>query len=179
MCIIVHELFLSPQDLTGSELYTPAASLLHPVIYTTAVILLLCLLAVIISYMYHHRWESVPDHYRSVHLDRRTLFHFCKGTMVPLQIKDAYHRLYTGLHSCPSGICRVMTWDSRANFSPEEFSHSSSTLLRTFSPFHFAGVPGSEDGSVCWRLGWWAQDQEGLKEDVFVICRGPCRGISR
>lgn len=45
----------SPQDLTGSELYTQAASLLHPVIYTTAVILLLCLLAVIISYIYHHR----------------------------------------------------------------------------------------------------------------------------
>ncbi|XP_045429631.1 adhesion G protein-coupled receptor A3 isoform X2 [Pipistrellus kuhlii] len=41
-------------DLTGSELYTQAASLLHPVIYTTAVILLLCLLAVIVSYMYHH-----------------------------------------------------------------------------------------------------------------------------
>ncbi|EDL99907.1 G protein-coupled receptor 125 (predicted), isoform CRA_b [Rattus norvegicus] len=41
-------------DLTGSELYTPAASLLHPVVYTTAITLLLCLLAVIISYMYHH-----------------------------------------------------------------------------------------------------------------------------
>ncbi|XP_036186036.1 adhesion G protein-coupled receptor A3 isoform X2 [Myotis myotis] len=41
-------------DLTGSELYTQAASLLHPVVYTTAVILLLCLLAVIVSYMYHH-----------------------------------------------------------------------------------------------------------------------------
>lgn len=47
--------FFSPQDLTGSELYTQAASLLHPVVYTTAVILLLCLLAVIVSYMYHHR----------------------------------------------------------------------------------------------------------------------------
>lgn len=41
-------------DLTGSELYTQAANLLHPVIYTTAVILLVCLLAVIISYIYHH-----------------------------------------------------------------------------------------------------------------------------
>ncbi|XP_058156355.1 adhesion G protein-coupled receptor A3 isoform X1 [Dasypus novemcinctus] len=41
-------------DLTGSELYTQAAVLLHPVIYTTAVILLLCLLAVIVSYIYHH-----------------------------------------------------------------------------------------------------------------------------
>ncbi|XP_055986318.1 adhesion G protein-coupled receptor A3 [Sorex fumeus] len=41
-------------DLTGSELYTPVASLLHPVVYTTAVILLLSLLAVIVSYIYHH-----------------------------------------------------------------------------------------------------------------------------
>ncbi|XP_025293012.1 adhesion G protein-coupled receptor A3 [Canis lupus familiaris] len=41
-------------DLTGSELYAQAASLLHPVVYTTAVILLLSLLAVIVSYIYHH-----------------------------------------------------------------------------------------------------------------------------
>ncbi|XP_007953019.1 adhesion G protein-coupled receptor A3 [Orycteropus afer afer] len=41
-------------DLTGSELYTQAADLLHPVVYTTAVILLLCLSAVIVSYVYHH-----------------------------------------------------------------------------------------------------------------------------
>uniref|UniRef100_A0A9L0JW07 Adhesion G protein-coupled receptor A3 n=1 Tax=Equus asinus TaxID=9793 RepID=A0A9L0JW07_EQUAS len=41
-------------DLTGSELYTQAASLLHPVVYTTSIILLLCLLAVIVSYIYHH-----------------------------------------------------------------------------------------------------------------------------
>ncbi|KAF3825305.1 hypothetical protein GH733_005939 [Mirounga leonina] len=41
-------------DLTGSELYAQAAGLLHPVVYTTAIILLLSLLAVIISYIYHH-----------------------------------------------------------------------------------------------------------------------------
>ncbi|XP_060004407.1 adhesion G protein-coupled receptor A3 isoform X5 [Lagenorhynchus albirostris] len=41
-------------DLTGSELYTQAANLLHPVVYTTAVILLFCLLVVIVSYIYHH-----------------------------------------------------------------------------------------------------------------------------
>ncbi|XP_060044257.1 adhesion G protein-coupled receptor A3 isoform X3 [Erinaceus europaeus] len=41
-------------DLTGSELYTQAANLLHPVVYTTSIILLLCLLAVIVSYIYHH-----------------------------------------------------------------------------------------------------------------------------
>uniref|UniRef100_A0A2K6GMN2 Adhesion G protein-coupled receptor A3 n=1 Tax=Propithecus coquereli TaxID=379532 RepID=A0A2K6GMN2_PROCO len=45
---------LALKDLTGSELYTQAASLLHPVVYTTAVILLLCLLAVVVSYIYHH-----------------------------------------------------------------------------------------------------------------------------
>ena len=48
-------LSFSLQDLTGSEFYTQAAHLLHPVVYTTAVILLLCLLAVIVSYVYHHR----------------------------------------------------------------------------------------------------------------------------
>lgn len=48
-------LSFSLQDLTGSEFYTQAAHLLHPVVYTTAVILLLCLLAVIVSYIYHHR----------------------------------------------------------------------------------------------------------------------------
>ncbi|XP_032489131.1 adhesion G protein-coupled receptor A3 isoform X4 [Phocoena sinus] len=41
-------------DLTGSELYTQAANLLHPVVYTTAIILLFCLLVVIVSYIYHH-----------------------------------------------------------------------------------------------------------------------------
>ncbi|XP_061047263.1 adhesion G protein-coupled receptor A3 isoform X3 [Eubalaena glacialis] len=41
-------------DLTGSEPYTQAANLLHPVVYTTAVILLFCLLVVIVSYIYHH-----------------------------------------------------------------------------------------------------------------------------
>lgn len=50
-----NDAFFSPQDLTGSELYTQAASLLHPVVYTTAVILLMCLLAVMVSYIYHHR----------------------------------------------------------------------------------------------------------------------------
>ncbi|XP_075400595.1 adhesion G protein-coupled receptor A3 isoform X2 [Tenrec ecaudatus] len=40
-------------DLSGSELYSPAAGLLHPVVYTAAVFLLLGLLAVIFSYIYH------------------------------------------------------------------------------------------------------------------------------
>ncbi|KAB1282276.1 Adhesion G protein-coupled receptor A3, partial [Camelus dromedarius] len=41
-------------DLTGSDLYTQAASLLHPVVYTTAVILLLSLSVVLVSYIFHH-----------------------------------------------------------------------------------------------------------------------------
>ncbi|XP_029446150.1 adhesion G protein-coupled receptor A3 isoform X2 [Rhinatrema bivittatum] len=41
-------------DLTGTDLYIQSADLLHPVVYATAVILLLCLLMIIISYMYHH-----------------------------------------------------------------------------------------------------------------------------
>ncbi|XP_012519639.1 PREDICTED: probable G-protein coupled receptor 125 [Propithecus coquereli] len=57
-CLAPHPAVEAPvnicQDLTGSELYTQAASLLHPVVYTTAVILLLCLLAVVVSYIYHH-----------------------------------------------------------------------------------------------------------------------------
>lgn len=69
--------FLSLQDLTGSELYTQAASLLHPVVYTTAIILLLCLLAVIVSYMYHHRWDIKPGEYRT--LMERSLFYISLG----------------------------------------------------------------------------------------------------
>uniref|UniRef100_A0A6I8P8V8 Adhesion G protein-coupled receptor A3 n=1 Tax=Ornithorhynchus anatinus TaxID=9258 RepID=A0A6I8P8V8_ORNAN len=41
-------------DLTGSEFYTQSAELLHPVIYATAIVLLLCLLVIIVSYIYHH-----------------------------------------------------------------------------------------------------------------------------
>ncbi|KAJ6659388.1 hypothetical protein lerEdw1_019120 [Lerista edwardsae] len=41
-------------DLTGSELYIQAADLLHPIIYASAVILLMCLLMIKISYIYHH-----------------------------------------------------------------------------------------------------------------------------
>ncbi|KAG9339135.1 hypothetical protein JZ751_024166 [Albula glossodonta] len=42
-------------DLSGGEYYLHSAELLHPVIYATAIILLLCLLAIIVSYIYHHR----------------------------------------------------------------------------------------------------------------------------
>ncbi|XP_066488648.1 adhesion G protein-coupled receptor A3 [Tiliqua scincoides] len=41
-------------DLTGTELYTQAADLLHPVIYASAVILLMCLMMIKVSYIYHH-----------------------------------------------------------------------------------------------------------------------------
>ncbi|XP_069487986.1 adhesion G protein-coupled receptor A3 [Ambystoma mexicanum] len=42
-------------DLSGAEVYTQPASLLHPVVYASAVVLLLCLLTVLVSYVYHHR----------------------------------------------------------------------------------------------------------------------------
>ncbi|CAB1351702.1 unnamed protein product [Coregonus sp. 'balchen'] len=42
-------------DLTGVEYFSPSIEPLHPVIYATAIVLLLCLLAIIISYIYHHR----------------------------------------------------------------------------------------------------------------------------
>ncbi|NXR14727.1 AGRA3 protein, partial [Semnornis frantzii] len=41
-------------DLTGADLYTQPADLLHPVIYATAMVLLMCLLMIIVSYIYHH-----------------------------------------------------------------------------------------------------------------------------
>ncbi|NXK02993.1 AGRA3 protein, partial [Herpetotheres cachinnans] len=41
-------------DLTGAELYTQPADLLHPVIYATAMVLLMCLLMIVVSYVYHH-----------------------------------------------------------------------------------------------------------------------------
>ncbi|XP_063777748.1 adhesion G protein-coupled receptor A3 [Pseudophryne corroboree] len=41
-------------DLTGTEVYTHPVTLLHPVVYVAAVMLLLCLLLFIISYLYYH-----------------------------------------------------------------------------------------------------------------------------
>ncbi|XP_041635820.1 adhesion G protein-coupled receptor A3 isoform X2 [Cheilinus undulatus] len=42
-------------DLSSVEYFSPSIQPLHPVIYATAIILLLCLLTVIISYICHHR----------------------------------------------------------------------------------------------------------------------------
>uniref|UniRef100_A0A3P8YL49 Adhesion G protein-coupled receptor A3 n=1 Tax=Esox lucius TaxID=8010 RepID=A0A3P8YL49_ESOLU len=42
-------------DLTGVEYFSPSIVPLHPVIYVTAIVLLLCLLTIIVSYIYHHR----------------------------------------------------------------------------------------------------------------------------
>uniref|UniRef100_A0A667ZCS4 Adhesion G protein-coupled receptor A3 n=1 Tax=Myripristis murdjan TaxID=586833 RepID=A0A667ZCS4_9TELE len=42
-------------DLSSVEYFSPSIQPLHPVIYATAIILLLCLLTIIISYIYHHR----------------------------------------------------------------------------------------------------------------------------
>uniref|UniRef100_A0A7N4P029 Adhesion G protein-coupled receptor A3 n=1 Tax=Sarcophilus harrisii TaxID=9305 RepID=A0A7N4P029_SARHA len=41
-------------DLTGSEIYSQSADLLHPVVYATSIILLLNLLMINVSYIYHH-----------------------------------------------------------------------------------------------------------------------------
>lgn len=43
------------QDLNSGEDVPPSIQPLHPVIYATIIILLLCLLTIIISYIYHHR----------------------------------------------------------------------------------------------------------------------------
>ncbi|KAM9424257.1 adhesion G protein-coupled receptor A3 [Pholidichthys leucotaenia] len=42
-------------DLSSVEYFSPSIQPLHPVIYATTIILLICLLAIIISYIYHHR----------------------------------------------------------------------------------------------------------------------------
>lgn len=44
-----------PQDLSSVEFFSPSIRPLHPVIYATAVVLLLCLLAIVVTYAYHHR----------------------------------------------------------------------------------------------------------------------------
>ncbi|XP_073502909.1 adhesion G protein-coupled receptor A3 [Phyllobates terribilis] len=41
-------------DLTGAEIYTHPVTLLHPVVYASALVLLLCVLVLIISYLYYH-----------------------------------------------------------------------------------------------------------------------------
>ncbi|KAG7283415.1 hypothetical protein CRUP_031468, partial [Coryphaenoides rupestris] len=42
-------------DLSSVELFSPSIQPLHPVIYATGVVLLLCMLTIIISYIHHHR----------------------------------------------------------------------------------------------------------------------------
>ncbi|CAL8327416.1 unnamed protein product [Lota lota] len=42
-------------DLSSVELFSPSIQPLHPVIYATGVVLLLCMLVIIISYVHHHR----------------------------------------------------------------------------------------------------------------------------
>ena len=43
------------QDLSGVEYFIPSIQPLHPVIYASSSVLLLCLLAIMVSYIYHHR----------------------------------------------------------------------------------------------------------------------------
>lgn len=44
------------QDLSNVEFFSPGVQPLHPVIYATAVVLLLCLLTIVVTYTYHHRY---------------------------------------------------------------------------------------------------------------------------
>ncbi|XP_068611808.1 adhesion G protein-coupled receptor A3 [Brachionichthys hirsutus] len=62
-------------DLGSVERFSPAVLPLHPVIYTATVVLLLCLLTVIISYVYHHR--SVRVSRKSWHMLINLCFHIC------------------------------------------------------------------------------------------------------
>lgn len=43
------------QDLSNVEFFSPSVQPLHPVIYATAIVLLLCLFTIIVTYAYHHR----------------------------------------------------------------------------------------------------------------------------
>lgn len=47
------------QDLSNVELFSPSVQPLHPVIYATAAVLLLCLLAIMVTYTYHHRYPRL------------------------------------------------------------------------------------------------------------------------
>ncbi|XP_036967828.1 adhesion G protein-coupled receptor A3 isoform X1 [Acanthopagrus latus] len=60
-------------DLSSVEYFTPSIQPLHPVIYATIIILLLCLLTIIISYIYHHR--SVRVSRKSWHMLVNLCFH--------------------------------------------------------------------------------------------------------
>uniref|UniRef100_A0A3Q3LFB3 Adhesion G protein-coupled receptor A3 n=1 Tax=Mastacembelus armatus TaxID=205130 RepID=A0A3Q3LFB3_9TELE len=62
-------------DLSSVEYLSPSIQPLHPVIYATAIILLLCLLTVIISYIYHHR--SVRVSCKFWHMLINLCFHIC------------------------------------------------------------------------------------------------------
>ncbi|XP_028995310.1 adhesion G protein-coupled receptor A3 [Betta splendens] len=48
-------------DLSSVEYFAPSIRPLHPVIYATSIILLLCLLTIIISYIYHHKSVRVSS----------------------------------------------------------------------------------------------------------------------
>lgn len=50
------------QDLSSVEFFSASIQPLHPVIYATAIVLLLCLLAIIGSYIYHHRQENLSTY---------------------------------------------------------------------------------------------------------------------
>ncbi|KAF3836997.1 hypothetical protein F7725_004461 [Dissostichus mawsoni] len=62
-------------DLSSVELFAPSIRPLHPVIYATTIILLICLLTITISYIYHHR--SVRVSRKFWHMLVNLCFHIC------------------------------------------------------------------------------------------------------
>ena len=49
----------SVQDLSNAEFFSPSVRPLHPVVYASAIVLLLCLFTVIVTYTCHHRYRSL------------------------------------------------------------------------------------------------------------------------
>ncbi|KAK5875938.1 hypothetical protein CesoFtcFv8_026962 [Champsocephalus esox] len=62
-------------DLSSVEFFSPSIRPLHPVIYATTIILLICLLTITISYIYHHR--SVRVSRKFWHMLVNLCFHIC------------------------------------------------------------------------------------------------------
>ncbi|TWW63164.1 Adhesion G protein-coupled receptor A3 G-protein coupled receptor 125 [Takifugu flavidus] len=62
-------------DLSSMEFFSPSILPLHPVIYATAVVLLLCLVTVMVTYVYHHRAVRVSRKFW--HMLLNLCFHIC------------------------------------------------------------------------------------------------------
>ncbi|XP_064419690.1 adhesion G protein-coupled receptor A3 isoform X2 [Latimeria chalumnae] len=78
-------------DLTVPEFFSQTAALLHPVVYAAAVVLLLCLSVIIVSYLYHHSLIRISR--KSWHMLVNLCFHIFLTCVVFIggitQIKNA------------------------------------------------------------------------------------------